>query len=102
MAEEMLTEAEVDAEVMRIEEELDSQPGYVDFDRLGKTMVILGTIFFVSYMALFILSFFGKASDSWSPFEFWSVGQFLVVTISCIAMILIGYMMTSDRSIPSN
>ena len=104
MAEEertILSDEEADEEVRRIEAALDAQPGIIDFDRMGKAMVILGTIFFVSYMVLLVLSTMVLASDSWGMFNFWSVGRFLVVSITCVGMIVVGYFMTTNRSIPS-
>ena len=94
-------DTEVDEEIKRIEDELDSQPGLIDFDRVGKTMVILGTVFFVSYIALFLLSTMVQVEESWGAFNFMSVSQFVVVNITCIAMIIVGYLMITNRSIPS-
>ena len=96
-----LSDQEVDEEVRKIEAALDAEPGFLDLDRIGKTMVILGLIFFVSYMALFLLSTLVQAEESWGMFNFWSVSQVLVVSITCIGMIVVGYLMTTDRSIPS-
>ena len=96
-----LSDLEVEEEVRKIEAALDAEPGLIDLDRMGKAMIILGTIFFVTYMALLVLSTMVLASDSWGMFNFWSIGRFLVVTISCIGMIIVGYLMTTNRSIPS-
>ena len=96
-----LSDEEVDEEVRKIEAALDAQPGIIDFDRMGKAMVILGTIFFVSYMALLIISTMVLAEERWGMFNLWSISRFLIVSITCIGMIVVGYLMAANRSITS-
>ncbi len=97
----VLSDEEVDEEVRKIEAALDAQPSIIDFDRMGKAMVILGTIFFVSYIALLVVSTMVLAEENWGMFNLWSTGKFLVVGIVCIGMIVTGYLMTTNRSITS-
>ncbi|MCK4757438.1 MAG: hypothetical protein KAS67_03200 [Thermoplasmata archaeon] len=99
MAEEELfgsSDAEAEAEIRRIEAEIDAEsgPGIIDLDRIGKAMVILGTIFFVTYIGLLIISTMVQAEESWGIFNLWSVSQFLMITVGSILMIGIGYFLT--------
>ena len=99
MAEEELfgsSDAEVEEELRRIEAEIDAEsgPGIIDLDRIGKTMIIIGTIFFVTYIGLMILSTMVQAEESWGIFNLWSISRFLMITVGSILMIVIGYLLT--------
>lgn len=96
-----LSDEDVNEEIRKIEATLDAEPGLIDLDRVGKALVILGTTFFVSYIALFLLSTMVQAEESWGIFNLWDIGRFLIISISCIGMIVVGYLMTTNRSIPS-
>ena len=99
MAEEEMfgsSDAEVEAELRKIEADIDAEsgPGIIDLGRIGKTMVILGTIFFVTYIGLVILSTMVQAEESWGIFNLWSVSRFMMITVGSILMIVIGYLLT--------
>ncbi len=99
MAEEdslMSSDAEVEAELKRIEDEMDAEPGLIDIGRLGQGMIMLGTISFVTYFALTLLSTEVLASDSWGMFNFWSVNRFLAVAVISLGMIIFGYILAKS------
>ena len=82
-----LSDEEVDEEVRKIEAVMDAEPGFIDLDRIGKTMIILGLVFYVSYIALFLLSTMVQVEETWGMFNIWSTAQFLVVNVICIEII---------------
>ena len=89
----MSSNAEIEAELKRIEDEIDAEPGFIDIGRIGQGMVILGTIAFATYFALTLLSTAVLASDSWGVFNFWSINRFLAVSVFSLFMIILGYIM---------
>ncbi len=90
------SDIEVEAELKRIEDEMDAEPGFLDVPRIGQTMIILGTIGFVSYFMLTMISALVLASESWAIFNFWSTNRFLVVSFICLGMIIFGYILSQS------
>ena len=89
-----MSEEEVEAELARIEEEIDAEPGVFDFDRIGKALMLFGLIIFVCYFILVLVSFAVPAESNWKIWNLWHIGKFLAVSFISLAMMVLGYLLS--------